>query len=139
ISELKKRSDRFELLSDVRGKGLLVGAEFSEPKSLKLKMAWKLLHKADAGLFSQAIIMPLIDKHHILTQVGGHHVDIIKLSPALCVTEADILQFIQAFDQVLEDCHTFPGPIWEVGTLLAKHALKQRIGGTREAEPVATA
>ncbi len=126
ISELEKRKPQFEMLKDVRGKGLIVGVEFGEPKSLKLKMAWKLIHKADQGLFSQAIIMPLIDKHHILTQVGGHNVDIIKLSPALCINEQDIRDFLVAFDQVVADCHKFPGPIWEVGSLLAKHALSQR-------------
>ena len=124
MAELEARKDRFEMLKTVRGKGLLVGVEFGAPKSLKLRMGWELLHKADAGLFSQAIIMPLLDKHHILSQVGGHNMDCIKLSPALCVNEKDIHTFLQAFDEVVADCHRFPGPIWEVGSRLAKHALR---------------
>jgi len=93
-------------------------------------MAWKLLHKADAGLFSQAIIMPLIDKHHVLTQVAGHNQDTIKLAPPLCIHKGDVTEFLSAFDAVMQDCHKFPGPIWEVGSRLTKHALK----GKKEAE-----
>ncbi|MFH1263249.1 MAG: aspartate aminotransferase family protein [Pseudomonadota bacterium] len=131
-TELEKRKERFELLKEIRGKGLLLGVEFGSPKSLKLKLAWELLHKADAGLFSQAIIMPLLEKHHILTQVGGHNMDVIKLSPALCVTEKDITRFLTAFDDVVGACHRFPGPVWDVGTRLVKHALR----GTRKGEAV---
>ncbi|HLG20760.1 MAG TPA: aspartate aminotransferase family protein [Bdellovibrionota bacterium] len=124
MEELRLRKDRYEFLKEVRGRGLLVGVEFGAPKSLKLKMAWNLLHKADAGLFAQAIIMPLLDKHHVLTQVAGHNMDVVKLAPALCVTEQDIRDFIKAFDGVMDDCHRLPGPIWEVGSRLAKHAVR---------------
>lgn len=124
MTEVEALKGRFELLKDVRGKGLLIGVEFGSPKSLKLKVAWEILHKADAGLFSQAIIMPLLEKHRILTQVGGHNMDVIKLSPALCVTEADIRRFVSAFEDVVAACHRFPGPVWDVGTRLAKHALR---------------
>lgn len=125
MNALRARKEKYELLKDVRGKGLYIGVEFGEPKSFGLKMGWKLLHKMDGGLFTQAIIMPLMDKHKILTQVGGHNVDIIKLSPALTVTKADMDRFLTAFDDVMESCHQFPGPVWEVGKHLTQHALKQ--------------
>ncbi|MCB0308875.1 MAG: aspartate aminotransferase family protein [Bdellovibrionales bacterium] len=125
VGELNARKSRFELLKEVRGRGLYLGVEFGPPKSLKLKIGWNLLHKADQGLFSQAIIMPLLDKHKILTQVAGHNMDTIKLSPALCITEKDVNRFLLAFDDVMEACHRFPGPVWEIGTRLARHALKK--------------
>lgn len=83
------------------------------PKSLPLKMGWKLLHKADGGLFSQAIIMPMLDKHRILTQVAGHNMDTIKISPSLCINAQDVAYFLSAFDDVVAACHKFPGPIWK--------------------------
>ncbi|MFH1016659.1 MAG: aspartate aminotransferase family protein [Pseudomonadota bacterium] len=132
MRELKARIGRFELLKDVRGKGLMIGVEFGEPKSLGLKVAWKLLHKADGGLFTQAIIMPLLEKHHVLTQVAGHNQDTIKLSPPLCITEEDITYFMRAFDAVVAECHKFPGPVWDVGSALARHAMSrgQKSGDT---------
>jgi ornithine--oxo-acid transaminase len=122
---LRSRKEKFELLKDVRGKGLMIGVEFGSPKSLSLKMAWSLLHKADAGLFSQAIIMPLLDQHRVLSQVAGHNQDIIKLAPALCVNDSDLEWFFKAFDDVVGACHKFPGPVWDIGTRLTKHALKR--------------
>lgn len=124
MKELEARKDRFELLKEVRGKGFLIGIEFGSPKSLKLRIAWELLHKADAGLFSQAIIMPLLEDHHILTQVAGHNMDVIKLLPPLTLTEADVARFLSAFDDVVASCHRFPGPVWNVGSRLAKHAFR---------------
>ncbi|MCB0326224.1 MAG: aspartate aminotransferase family protein [Bdellovibrionales bacterium] len=124
---LKQRRERFELLGEVRGRGLMLGVEFSRPRSLRLKLGWDLLHKADAGLFSQAIVMPLMDQHSILTQVAGHNMDVIKLSPPLCLDTEDVDYFLSAFDQVMEDCHRFPGPIWDVGSRLVRHSLKKEI------------
>ena len=79
--------------------------------------------------------MPLLDKHRILTQVGGHNMDVVKLSPALCVTEEDIHWFLQAFDEVMVDCHRFPGPVWEIGSRLVKHALRQTPSAEASAPP----
>ncbi len=34
---LKRLQEKYEIVADVRGKGLMLGIEFSPPKSLKLK------------------------------------------------------------------------------------------------------
>ncbi len=125
MDELTSRIERFQFLKEVRGKGLYTAVEFGTPHSLSLKAAWKVLHKMDSGLFSQAFIMPMLDKHRVLTQVGGHAMDVVKLTPPLCVSEQDIRYFLVAFDDVMNMCQKFPGPIWEVGTRLTKHALKK--------------
>ena len=31
---------RYELIKDVRGKGLMIGIELGEPRSLKLRASW---------------------------------------------------------------------------------------------------
>lgn len=128
VAGVNRLKEKYELIDEIRGKGLLQAIQFKKPKSLALKIGWELLHKADAGLFSQAIIMPMLEDHHILTQVGGHAMDSIKLSPALCITEDDINRFLTAFDKVLEQCHKFPGPVWDVGARLVKHSLKKSMG-----------
>jgi len=87
---------------------LLIGIEFGPPKSLGLKTAWALMHKMDKSLFPQAAIIPLLDKHHIITQVAGHHVDVIKLLPPLIISEADAVWFLDAFEDVLVQLHKFP-------------------------------
>ena len=118
--------ERHEFLVDVRWRGLMLGLEFGPPRALSLKAGWALAHKLDQSLFCQALIIPLFSRHHILTQVAGPAVDIIKLIPPLVISEADIDRVVQAFDEVLADLHQFPGPAWttlaSIGRNAARHA-----------------
>ncbi len=114
----------FEMFKEIRGKGLMLGIEFQEPKSLKLKAAWKVIHAANKGLFGQMIVVPLMSQHRILTQVAGHNIDLVKLLPPLILTEEDVTYFVKSLRDVVAECHKFPGATWEVGMTLAKNALK---------------
>src|SRR3954463_16131581 len=73
----------YELLKEVRGKGLMIGVEFGPPKSLRLRASWNVLEAANKGLFCQLITVPLFKDHKILTQVAGHGSHTIKLLPPL--------------------------------------------------------
>jgi acetylornithine/succinyldiaminopimelate/putrescine aminotransferase len=119
---------KHEVLMEVRGKGCMIGIEFHEPKSLKLKMAWKMVHAAHDGLFAQMVVMPLLDKHHVLTQVSGNHGDIIRILPPFTISDEDIAYFVNALDTVLSDCHKLPGPMWDMGANLVKAALANKGG-----------
>jgi ornithine--oxo-acid transaminase len=120
---LREIQSRFELLKEIRGRGLMIGIEFGRPRSFTLRMGWDLAHKVSSGLFGQAIVMPLLADHGILTQVSGHGVDVVKLIPPLVIQEKDVMRFLEAFESVIERAHHFPGPIWEVTSRLAKHVL----------------
>jgi ornithine--oxo-acid transaminase len=117
---------RFEFLKEVRWRGLMVGIEFCAPKSLSLKLAWTTCHTLDKSLFPQAAVIPLLDQHHIITQVAGHGVDVVKLLPPLVISEADARWFLKAFEDVMVQMHKFPGPAWDVLTGIGKMALTQR-------------
>jgi ornithine--oxo-acid transaminase len=123
---LRAMIPRFEFLRDVRWRGLMMAIEFGPPKSLGLKTAWALMHKMDKSLFPQAAIIPLLDKHHIITQVAGHHIDVIKLLPPLVIGEDDAVWFLNAFEDVLVQLHKFPGPAWDVVSDIGKMVLTRR-------------
>ena len=123
---LRAMVPRFEFLKEVRWRGLMVGIEFGPPQSLGLKAAWTLMHTMDKSLFPQAAIIPLLDKHHIITQVAGHHIDVIKLLPPLIVSEDDVQWFLRAFEDVLVQMHKFPGPAWDVLSDIGKMVLTRR-------------
>lgn len=122
---LRDLQGRFELIKEVRGKGLMIGVEFGRPSSFKLKLGWDLAHKVNTNIFGQAIVVPLMSDHSVLTQVAGHGVDVIKLIPPLVLNESDVAWFLEAFETVVEKAHHFPGPIWEVTTRLAKFAMRR--------------
>ncbi|RJP19237.1 MAG: aspartate aminotransferase family protein [Candidatus Omnitrophota bacterium] len=126
LEGFQQLQNRHEFIHEVRGKGLMVGMEFGPPKSLRLKPAWALLHAAEHGLFAQAVVMQLYDRHHILTQVAGHHQEVVKLLPPFIITDEEVDRLITAFDAVLDECRKFPGPVWSVGKQLTVAAAKQR-------------
>ncbi len=123
---LRAMVPRFEFLKEIRWRGLMIGIEFGPPKSLMLKTAWTLMHQLDKSLFPQAAIIPLLDKHHIITQVAGHHIDVLKLLPPLVISEDDVRLFLDAFEDVVTQMHKFPGPAWDVIADIGKLAFTNR-------------
>ncbi len=126
LRELDALRGKYDLLKQVRGKGLMVALEFGAPSSLLLRAQWAVIHKLDPSLFPQAILMPLLSDHRILAQVAGHHLDVIKLIPPLVLCEQDVRDLVSAFDQVLAACSRASGPMWEVGKRLTGQALKRQ-------------
>ncbi|MFE7540907.1 aspartate aminotransferase family protein, partial [Streptomyces platensis] len=55
-SRLAELIPRYELLHDVRGRGLMIGIEFGRPKSLGLRSRWTMLQTARKGLFAQMVV-----------------------------------------------------------------------------------
>ncbi|MGW6539374.1 aspartate aminotransferase family protein [Streptomyces sp. NPDC055051] len=123
---LEELVPRYELLHAVRGRGLMVGIEFGRPSSLGLRGRWAMLQTARKGLFAQMVVVPLLQRHRILTQVSGDHLEVIKLIPPLVIDEADVDRFVGAFTEVMEDAHGGGGLIWDFGKTLVKQAVAQR-------------
>ena len=125
LDGLRDMVDRYEMLHDVRGKGLMIGIEFGPPLSLKLKAAWKALETMQAGLFAQLVVMGLMHDHRLLTQVSGHRVNIIKFLPPLILTDEQVEYAMTAIDQTLDKAHRLRGGLWDMGQRLVKAALKR--------------
>jgi ornithine--oxo-acid transaminase len=123
--QLQALTERYEMLADVRGRGLMVGIEFGKPKSLKLQAGWRMLQAARHGLFAQMVVVPLFQRHHILTQVAGDHIDVVKLIPPLIAGETEVNMFIEAFTDVMDDAHKGSGLMWDFGRTLVKQAVKR--------------
>ncbi len=121
-SRLADLVDRYELVQEVRGRGLMIGIEFGRPSSWKLRASWTALQAARKGLFAQTIVHALFHRHHILTQVSGDHLEVIKLIPPLIIGEAEVDQFVAAFVDVMEEAHSGSGLVWDFGKTLIKQA-----------------
>ncbi|MES4903891.1 MULTISPECIES: aspartate aminotransferase family protein [unclassified Streptomyces] len=118
--------DRYELLHEVRGRGLMIGIEFGKPTSLGLRSRWAMLQAARKGLFAQMVVVPLLQRHRILTQVSGDHLEVIKLIPPLTIGEREVDRFVEAFTAVMDDAHGGGGLMWEFGRTLVKQAMAHR-------------
>lgn len=120
LEKLTYLQQKHTLIKEVRGKGLMIAIEFHEPPQLGLKLAWRLMHSIDQGLFAQLVIVPLLSRYRVLTQVAGHNMDVIKILPPFIIGEKEVDHFVHAFEQTLEGCYRFPGPILEIARNTAR-------------------
>jgi len=125
INSLNALAPKYEFLKEARGKGMMIAIEFHAPKSLTLRAGWTMIEAANKGLFCQMITIPLFKEQHILTQVAGHGMNVVKLLPPLNLTTKDRDHIVSSFDKTIADTHKISGAIWDLGKNLAGHALKK--------------
>ncbi|MBV8225757.1 MAG: hypothetical protein JO232_11290, partial [Verrucomicrobia bacterium] len=87
------------------------------------------------ALFPQMVVVPLVSKHRVLTQVAGHNMDVIKILPPLMIGEKEIDYFVNAFDETLKACRQFPGPMLELALNTAKSKSAKRADSRNGAHP----
>jgi ornithine--oxo-acid transaminase len=124
-SRLAELVDRYELVHEVRGRGLMIGIEFGRPTSWKLRGSWTALQAARKGLFAQTVVHALFHRHRILTQVSGDHLEVIKLIPPLIIGEREVDRFVDAFVDVMDEAHRGSGLVWDFGKTLVKQTRSQ--------------
>ena len=98
--------ERFDVVAEVRGLGLMWAIEFHEPE--RGRRSFRLLERVQPGLFSQLVVVPLFRDHQILSQVAGHNMNVIKILPPLMIDESDVDWFVDALESVLERSRGLP-------------------------------
>ena len=98
--------ERYDVVHDVRGLGLLWAIEFAEPESGK--RSYRLLDRVQPGLFAQVVVVPLFKEHRILSQVAGHRIPVVKGIPPLTVSESDLDWFAEALDETIRKAQRLP-------------------------------
>jgi ornithine--oxo-acid transaminase len=99
--------ERFDVVRDVRGLGLMWAIEFGQPEGSG-RMSWRLLERVQPALFSQLVVVPLFTDHRILSQVAGHGLNVIKGLPALVLSEDDVDEFGGALETAIGRAQRMP-------------------------------
>jgi ornithine--oxo-acid transaminase len=113
----------FEMVKEVRGKGLLLGIEFQPPQSLRLRLPFEAFSRIHPAMFGQIVVMRLFRDSGILTQICGNNFMVLKAAPPLVVTEAQIDIFVSAVHQVVELAHS-SASFWSEALGLARRVIK---------------
>lgn len=95
----------YEMVSEIRGKGLFCGIAFRAPKQLALRAGFEAFRAVHPGLFGQIIVMNLFQRG-ILTQMCGNNFMVLKAAPPLTVNEAEIAHYVAAVQDVVELMHS---------------------------------
>jgi ornithine--oxo-acid transaminase len=98
--------ERYEVVKDVRGLGLIWAIEFEEPAGGS--RSWRMLERVQPGLFAQLVVAPLFSDHKILTQVAGHDSNVIKILPPLVLSEDDVDWFVGALEVTIARAQKMP-------------------------------
>jgi ornithine--oxo-acid transaminase len=125
-AKLRGLAERYDLIRDVRGLGLMIGIEFGEPSSRSAARRFRTLERLRTGMFSQMVVVPLFHRHRIITQVAADNVNIIKLLPPLITGPEEVDYFVNALDDVLADAQRGSGLTYEVGRTMAIGALRRK-------------
>src|SRR5579863_6724755 len=92
--QLSDALSRYEMVKEVRGKGLLLGIEFTTPRHIALRAPFEAFAKIHPAMFGQILVMRLFRKGGILTQICGNDFMVLKVAPPLAVTPSEIREFI---------------------------------------------
>jgi ornithine--oxo-acid transaminase len=118
--------DRYEMLDDVRGLGLMWGIELAAPSGRMAKVNWHLIHAASGGLFPQLVVIPLHRDHGVITMASGKN-DVVKLLPPITVSADEVDRFLTALDAVLADLHGSSSRNWGVVREIATATLRRHL------------
>jgi ornithine--oxo-acid transaminase len=119
-------TERYEVVRDVRGLGLIWAIEFGPPSGRVGRALWEAIERRQAGLFSQLITVPLFHEHRILCQVAGHRMNTIKALPALVIDEEEIRRFAAALEQTVASAERYPSALARFGARTGLRAAGMR-------------
>jgi ornithine--oxo-acid transaminase len=124
-------AERFEVVREVRGLGLMWAIEFGPPSGAGARRLWERVERRQPGLFAQLVTVPLFHEHHIFCQVAGHHMNVIKALPALTIEEAEIRRFAAALAETIEAAERYPAALARFGLRTGLRAMRptRRVGG----------
>lgn len=119
-------TERYQVVKDVRGLGLMWAIEFGPPSGMAARRLWETVEARQPGLFSQLVTVPLFHEHHILCQVAGHHMNVIKALPALTIEESEVRRFAAALEQTIAAAERYPSALARFGLRTGARAARIR-------------
>jgi putrescine aminotransferase len=109
---------------DVRGEGLLVGLELGPTESggLFSRLMPTVVAAVSKHVFGQWLALRLLEKG-ILAQPAANQWNVLKLEPALTVTEAEVERVVEAIRSILAQYKDLPPLLADVGQRLGSQFL----------------
>ncbi len=111
----------YEMVKEVRGKGLLLGVEFRAPRRLALRAPFEGFARIHPAMFGQILVMRLF-RAGFLTQICGNGFMVLKVAPPLVTRREQVDDFVAAIREIVELAH-HPGAFWSEALGLARRAV----------------
>lgn len=101
LAGLRRLKEKYSLIKDVRGLGLMAGIEFSQPESRTLKVPMGLVNKISEEYLGSMVAGELFNKHRIITAYTLNNPNVIRLEPPLEVSREQINTLLEALEVIL--------------------------------------
>jgi ornithine--oxo-acid transaminase len=121
-TRLQEALGGYEMVKAVRGEGLLMGIEFTAPRSLRLRIPFEAFMRIHPAMFGQIVVMRMFRDSGILTQICGNNFMVLKVAPPLVVTDDQISEFVSGIERVVEAAHS-SSAFWSEALGLARRAI----------------
>jgi putrescine aminotransferase len=104
LAKLKILRDRYKMIKDVRGLGLMIGIEFYEPvKGLANKLTGSFINKLSKEFIASMVVSELINKYKIISGYALNNPNVIRFEPPLTVSVDQIDQLVDATDRICRE------------------------------------
>lgn len=107
LKGLQKLKERFPLLKEVRGRGLLLGIEFNQPDGLVTRLSRGLINKLASEYTGSLVAGELLNRHGIITAYTLNNPNVIRLEPPLVVTYEQIDKVLSALEEIFTRHRSF--------------------------------
>jgi ornithine--oxo-acid transaminase len=121
-ARLRERLSRYSMVKEVRGLGMLSGIEFQAPRELRRRILFRTFARIHPAMFGQVLVMRLFRDRAIYGQICGNNFMVLKASPALNVTEAQLDTFVEAVEAIVELMHRSNG-FWSEALGMARRVI----------------
>ncbi len=103
LGGLNALKDRYKVIEDVRGMGLLIGVEFKKPVGGLLDaLTAGSINRVSEEYFASMVAADLFRKHHIITAYTLNNPNVMRLEPPLTVTQEQIDYVLNALEDVFK-------------------------------------
>jgi putrescine aminotransferase len=109
LAGLKRLKEKYPLIKEVRGRGLLVGVEFEQPGGLAAKASFGLINKLSDEYLGSMVAGELLNKHRIITAYTLNNPNVIRLEPPLVITRGQLDTLLAALEQIFSTHKGFMG------------------------------
>lgn len=101
MGKLQQLQKKYPFLKEIRGRGLMIGLEFAQPKKgLLNKLTGGVMEKVASEYLGAMIAGELLNSHRIVTAYTLNNPNVIRLEPPLIVTYEQLDKLLVALERI---------------------------------------
>lgn len=115
LKAVKSLQEKYEIIKDVRGRGLLLGIEFASSEGILNKVSSGMLNKLSNEYLGAMVAGELQNDYQIITAYTLNNPNVIRLEPPLTVTYEELDIVIEALDKIFSKKKGLTGFMMKTG------------------------